>query len=126
MSSDVKLVRNEATGRFDLSWDSTGDVEFTDNESHAVLVCLIEWRAKWWADRDGTHGSQLYKVRSLTKGTSSQVEAYAREALQGLVDANRITITNLVAKSDKNNGRLWLTVDWTTPTGATGHLYLPM
>jgi phage gp46-like protein len=74
---DVALVRVANTGDHNFAWDDSGDVVFDNTEQHAVMSCLVEERARWWADTEGTHGSQLYTLRTLTRGRPSLAEAYA-------------------------------------------------
>jgi phage gp46-like protein len=116
MSLDLALKnRNPANGRFNLSWDPvTKDVLFDDSEEHAVMSQLVEWRARWWADSDGTHGSRLNEIKQLTRSTASDAEAAAREALEFLVDQQLITVLRVMATVPPvgSGGRFVVTVFW--------------
>jgi phage gp46-like protein len=95
MADDIALVRNPNTGRFNFQWKD-GDVVFDRTCEHEVMSRLVEKRAKWWADADGAHGSRLSTITHINASTRSEADAYAREALQPMVDANRIAITKVV------------------------------
>lgn len=93
-TSDVALSRNPNTGRMNLQWVN-GDVVFDDTCEHEVMSRLVEKRATWWADEAGTHGSRIYTITHIDASTQSDADAYAREALQPMVDAKRIEIVNV-------------------------------
>jgi phage gp46-like protein len=94
MAEDVALARNPNTGRFNFQWKD-GDVVFDSTCEHEVISRLVEKRAKWWADETGTHGSRLWTITHINASTRSEADAYAREALQPMIDANRITLTKV-------------------------------
>lgn len=112
--SDLAFSRNVTNGKMEIAWGSDGDVVWDDTEQHAVMSALVIARAKWWADTQGTLGSQLDEVRTITASTKSDVEAYAREALAELVKAGRITVQNVVVNlpSIGQAGRIELAVYW--------------
>lgn len=117
---DLALTtRNAATGKFDLTWDASGNPAFDDTEAHAVLSLLYEHRGQWWADTAGTRGSRLYQLRNIRRSTPSQAESYASEALQPLVDARRIL--DVAPKARVQSGRVTLSVPWKTP-GKVAHI----
>lgn len=91
MPSDVAIVRSAQTGRFNFVWQDN-DVLFDETCLHEVMSRLTEARAKWWADSNGTHGSRLRTIKRISSSTKTDAEAYAREALQTMVDAKQITI----------------------------------
>jgi phage gp46-like protein len=70
---------------------------------------------RWWADTDGTHGSQLYTLRTLTRGTPSLAEAFANEAVQPLINARRIINFAPHARSNVNGQRFVLDFTWSVP-----------
>lgn len=89
--SDMAMTNRDAgTGLYSFDWDSTGEPTFDDTQAHRVLTQLIEHRASasspgYWDDPTGKHGSLLYTVRETRRGTPSQVEAYAADALDKCV-----------------------------------------
>jgi phage gp46-like protein len=113
---DLALTnRNPANGRLGLAWDPVmKDVIWDDSEEHSVMSQLVEWRAQWWADSDGTHGSRLNEIKQLTRSTASDAEAAAREALQLLVDKQLITVVRVTATLPPagSGGRFVVTVFW--------------
>jgi len=112
---DVALVRDANTGGHNLSWDDSGDVVFDNTEQHAVMSCLVEERARWWADTAGTHGSQLYTLRTLTRGTPSLAEAYANEGAQTLIDQQIISGFTAEAQANIQGQRYIVEADWSVP-----------
>jgi phage gp46-like protein len=112
---DIALVRDPNTGCHNFAWDPSGDVVFDDTEAHAIMSCLVDQRARWWADTDGTHGSQLYTLRTLTRGTPSLAEAFANEAVQPLVNARRIVAFTPRARANFQGQRFLIDVDWSVP-----------
>jgi phage gp46-like protein len=112
---DIALVRDPNTGCHNFAWGPSGDVVFDDTEEHAIMSCLIEQRGRWWADTDGTHGSQLYTLRTLTRGTPSLAEAFANEAVQPLINARRIVSFTPRARVNVQGQRFLIEVDWTLP-----------
>lgn len=114
--SDIALDRDAASGRFNFAWGPGGDVSFDDSEEHAVLSCLLEHRAEWWADTDGTHGSELHTLKDMRRSTPSQAEAFAAQALQPLFD--RHLIQDIAARASRApSGGLRVDVSWETPGG---------
>ena len=111
--SDVALSRNQNNGRQNLQW-ADGDVVFDDTLEHEVLSRLVEWRARWWADGNGTHGSRLHTIKHLSASTRSDAEAYAREALQPMVDAKQLAIVDVrvTTLSGTQGARLSVAVSW--------------
>ncbi len=112
---DIALERDPNTGGHNFAWDATGDAVFDDTEQHAVMSCLVEQRGRWWADTDGTHGSQLYTLRTLTRGTPSLAEAFAVEAVQPLLSQQRIVGFSAHARANVRGQRFLLDVDWSVP-----------
>jgi phage gp46-like protein len=112
---DVALVRDANTGGHNFAWDDSGDVVFDNTEQHAVMSCLVEERARWWADTDGTHGSQLHTLRTLTRGTPSLAEAYAIEGVQTLLDQQIISSFSAQAQANVQGQRFIVEADWSVP-----------
>ena len=59
--TDVALVRNARTGKYDLKRADDGNPQLTDSQEHAVLSVLIERRPSpgrpgWILDETGTRG----------------------------------------------------------------------
>jgi phage gp46-like protein len=113
--NDIALVRDANTGGHNLAWDDSGDVVFDNTEQHAVTSCLIEGRARWWADTNGTHGSQLYTLRTLTLGTPSLSKAYANEGVQTLLDQKMISSFDAQAQANFQGQRFIVKADWSVP-----------
>lgn len=121
---DVDLVRNAATGRFDLTFETTtGNFAFSDNQAHAVTSLLLEHRGQWWADTSGKRGSKLHTVKVSTRSTPSQLTAFAREALTKAIDDSRIRPEPKVVVTMPTRTRADLTVTYETPDG-TAHKIL--
>src|SRR4051812_31528216 len=89
--SDVTMVRNPSTGKFDIQWDETGNVDFDDSEAHAVLSVLYERKGQYWADATGQRGSFLYAVKEDRKVTPYAMQGYAEDAMSLLVDQGKIS-----------------------------------
>jgi phage gp46-like protein len=80
---DIALTaRDPNCGGYNFAWDGNGDVIFDDTES--TRSCRAS------SSSAGTHGSQLYTLRTLSRATPSLAEAFANEALRPLLDARRI------------------------------------
>jgi phage gp46-like protein len=111
--SDIAIAPNLNNGRQGFAW-ADGDVVFDDTLEHEVLSRLVEWRGRWWADSRGTHGSRLFTIKHLSASTTSDAEAYAREALQPMVDAKRLTIVavRVTTLSGTQGARLTVAVSW--------------
>lgn len=121
MAIDMALTkRNPITGKFGIAWNGN-EWATDDTEEWAVLSRLIEKRGKYHQDKDGTYGSHIKEVRSLTGATPSQLEGYAREALQPLVDDKRIILLEtpppITVNMQKFINRVRLGVTWTRPKG---------
>lgn len=122
--SDLGFKRNMANGKMGILWNARNDATFDDTEQHAVMACLVIARAKWWADTQGTIGSRLAEVKTITASdggqtTKSQVEAYAREALALLIKAGRIVLHKVsVTVPDRGRaGQIVLAVYWSARGG---------
>ncbi len=108
--------QNAANSCFNFVIGPDGDVQFDDTEAHAVMTSVIERKGSYWADR--SHGSDLYKLRSLTSRTPSQAEAEALAATQSLEDSFAIQLVQAEASVSKTSrNRLNLDVRWKNGTG---------
>lgn len=115
--SDVALLRNPGTGKFDLQWDETGNPVMTDDETHRVLSLIVEHRAKWWADTTGTRGSRVHEVREIRKAAASLLKNYVLEGLQRAVDEKKIQPEPSVLTVRSSPTRVDLTVRYLTIGG---------
>jgi phage gp46-like protein len=131
MPTDI-AVKQSPTGKLAFSFDASADVAMDDSEEHAVICQLLEHRAPsqaagsaasedrdvgWWADTDGTHGSELHTLRSLKTTTPSRAEALAQAALDDLANEGRIVDPRASARRAEVSGRLTVQATYTT-TGA--------
>jgi phage gp46-like protein len=108
--------QNAANGCFNFVRGADGDVQFDDTEAHAMMTSVIERKGSYWADR--SHGSDLYKLRSLTSRTPSQAVAEALAATQALEDAFLVQLVQAEAAVDKRaHNRLKLDVSWKNGSG---------
>lgn len=123
--ADIAMVRNEGTKRFDFSFENqTGNPAYDDTNEHRVLSLLVEWRDRWYAARKG-RGSLLYTVKNDRASTTSQLEAYARDALKKAVDDG--WIQNVTAQATRLGlGRFVLRVSWANPAGKPGNTSLSL
>lgn len=114
---DISLGNQNATsGCFNFVRGADGDVQFDDTEAHAVMTSVIERKNSYWADR--SHGSNLYKLRSLTTRTPSQAVAEALDAVQSLEDTFAIQQARAEAAVAKGKlNRLNLDVSWKNGSG---------
>lgn len=128
---DVALVRNDATGRFDLSFSSSGPNKgnpiLDDTRTHAVLTTLLSWKrgtrpgAKtpeggYLWDVAGRRGTLLWTVLQDRLATTSQLQAFAEDGGQQLLDLKQIG--SFSARAFRiAPGRFRLDVAWSTPSG---------
>ena len=112
MAIDITLGnRSEESGCFNFVRGADGDVSFDETGAHAVVTSVIERKGTNVFDR--THGSDLWKLRSLTSRTPSQAEAETLAACQPLEDANEVQQVEAFAEADPKAGnRLKLDVSW--------------
>lgn len=111
---DLAFKRNPANGRMGFLKTDDNDVAFDETEQHAVMASLVVARGRWWADTQGTFGSKITSVRSINGSTKSDVEAYARQALEWLVKAGRITLERVRVDlpDGGQRGRITVQVYW--------------
>jgi phage gp46-like protein len=118
-------VKQSPTGKLTFSFDSGADVEMASDEQHAVVCQLLEHRTPsqagasddvgWWADTDGTNGSELHTLRTLTSTTPSRAEALSQAALDDLANEGRISSPRASARRAEISGRLTVQAQYTTP-----------
>jgi len=137
MALDVLLQYLPDRGVYDLVKGDDGNPKTTDAEQHAVLTQLLEGRGSpgvpgWaWDSRAGsgvpnTHGSLLYLITEDTAEQRKLAAIYAVEALQPLVDEQRITNVQADVLPALDAGRLDLVVNWDTPAGGAGSARIPI
>ena len=120
---DVETVVDPRTGKLDLQI-AGGNPVFGSSRVHKVMSRLVEHRGAWWADTAGRQGSQLHTVKNIRRTTPSELEAFARDALAPLVTAREILPPRgsrdlrVEPTVDRNLGRAWIYVGWSTPGGA--------
>jgi len=120
---DVALVRNPASGRFDLDWDGPNPV-FDDTEAHTVLSLVLEWQGKWWADATGKRGSRLNQIRNDTRTTGSELHAALEEALAPAVADGRLR--DLAVSTERvRPGRYGFQIAWKTADGRSASIRIP-
>lgn len=131
--NDVALVRDDATGKWDLqlstSGPNKGNPVLDSTRMHAVLTSLVSWRrgtrtgsrtpeGGYYWDTTGKRGSLLWTVSQDRLATTSQLKAYADDAGQQLV--NLKILASFTARATRlAPGRFVTTVSWTLPSGAT-------
>src|SRR5437773_2447925 len=123
---DIAPIVDPRTNKLDLQ-PVNGNPVFNESRVHKVMSRLVEHKGKWWADSTGQQGSELYKVKNLRATTPSQLEAFARDALQPLLVAREILPPRgardlrVEATVDRSTGRAWIYVAWSTPGGTDEH-----
>lgn len=128
---DVALVRDAATGRFDLSFSRSGPNRgnpiLDDTRTHAVLTTLMSWKrgtrpsspvseGGYYYDPQNRRGTLLWTVTQDRMATPSQLKAYAEDGGQQLLDAKQIASFAASARRIKP-GQFRVDVTWTTPQG---------
>ena len=86
---DLKLDVN-----LDINFTPDGDLEHWDEIGTSILVALFSNKDKLWADKDGSYLYLLEQSR-LTNQVLLDIETYARNALQYLIDGgqcNRVDV----------------------------------
>lgn len=114
---DITLGNRSAdSGCFNFVLGADGDVSFDDTEAHAVMTTVVEDRGTYAIDAD--HGSDLYKIKSLTSRTPSQAESVALDALSQLESDHLIVAESTKVSATKRGNALFVDVSWESPTGA--------
>ncbi|MEO9192165.1 MAG: hypothetical protein ABI445_00780 [Polyangia bacterium] len=116
MAKDITLGNpNGSSGCSNFVRGADNDVSFDDTGAHGVMTSVIERKGS--NPFDASHGSNLYKLRSLSTRTPSEAEAEALDATQSLEDSSEIQQVDAVASTDTSTGRLYLDVSWKSGTG---------
>jgi phage gp46-like protein len=123
---DVVLVRDSATGKFDLFLSRTGankgNPELTSSRQHAVLTALLSRKrglrpgsvvkqGGYYFDPQNRRGSLIWTIAQDRMTTTSQLKAYADDALQQLVERN-IIATFTATATRLAPGKFRLDVVW--------------
>lgn len=124
--SDVLLVRNAATGKFDLSFTRSGankgNPELTTSRQHAVLTALLSRKrgqrtgsavkqGGYYFDPQNRRGSLIWTIAQDRMTTTSQLKAYADDALQQLVE-RKIIASFTTAATRTAPGKFRVDVTW--------------
>lgn len=131
VGNDVVLVRNERNGKFDLqvstSGPNKGNPVLDSTRTHAVLSTVTSWRrgfrpgsltpeGGYYWDTSGSRGSLIWTVSQDRLATPSQLQSYAEDAGQQLV--NLRFIASFKARVQRRApGRFITIVSWTLPSG---------
>lgn len=130
---DVALVRNDDTGTFDLSFSQSGpnrgNPVLDDSRAHAVLTTLLSWKrgrrpgaaaaeGGYYFDTAGRRGTLLWTVSQDRMATPSQLQTYAEDGGQQLLDLGQVG--SFTARAVRlAPGRFRVDVSWTLPGGAS-------
>lgn len=121
---DVVLVRNGATGRFDVQLDASGNPMFDDSETHTVLSLLLERQGGWWADPTGKRGSILHTIKLDRGSTINDLKSAVLDALKPAIDDGRIrNVTVDVQKRAAGNYKVL--VGWLNRFGHVQNTQIP-
>lgn len=128
---DVALVPSGSTGKFDLSFSTSGPNKgnpvLDDTATHAVLSTLLSWKrgtrpgarqpeGGYYWDTAGRRGTLLWTVLQDRMTTPSQLQLFAEDGGQQLLDRRIVSVFRASA-SRTAPGRFQLSVTWTTPSG---------
>jgi phage gp46-like protein len=122
---DLALMRNPTTGRFDISWDDSGNPAHDDSDSHAVLSVLLEDKEGYWADASGERGSLLSTLKDDKQGTAQLIVSYCRQALQYLVDRGTIREIVDVIAARAASGRYDASIKYRNRGGHEKNILVP-
>jgi len=127
---DVALTRT-AANRFDFVFSTSGPNKgnpvLDDTRTHAVLTTLLSWKrgtrpgarvpeGGYYWDTVGRRGTLLWTVSQDRLTTLSQLEAFAQDGGQQLIDAQQIA--SFTARAQRvGPGRFRLNVTWSNPSG---------
>lgn len=129
--SDVALQRNATNGRYDLvlqqSGPGRGNPVLDTTRTHAVLTTLVSMKrgtrpgartpeGGYYWDTSGRRGTLLWTISQDRLATPSQLQAYAEDGGQQLVDLKFIA-TFKAAASRRAPGKFAVTATWTLPNG---------
>lgn len=127
---DVALQRT-ASGRYDLVFSTSGKNKgnpvLDSTGTHAVLSTLLSWKrgtrpgsqkqeGGYYFDPQNRRGTLIWTVTQDRMGTPSQLEAYAQDGGQQLLDQK--LIGSFSAKASRiRPGSFRLVVTWSLPSG---------
>lgn len=129
--SDVSLARNQVTGRYDLvlstSGVNKGNPVLDSTRTHAVLTTLVSMKrgsrpgarspeGGYYWDASGRRGTLLWTISQDRLATPSQLQAYAEDGGQQLVDLKFIA-TFKASANRRAPGKFAVTATWTLPNG---------
>lgn len=130
---DVALVRDDATGKFDLIFQTSGPGRgnpLLDNTcTHAVLTTLLSKKrgirpgsqsaeGGYYWDTTGQRGTLLWTVNQDRLATPSQLRAYAEDGGQQLVNLRYLAAFEASA-TKRGPGNFLLTCRYYLPSGTT-------
>lgn len=129
---DVALVRQDRSGKWDLdistSGPNNGNPRTDSSRTHAVLTTLLSWKrgkrpgpsspeeGGYYYDATGRRGTLLWTVTQDRLATPSQLQAYAEDGGQQLINLHYLASFKASA-SRRARGKLVVTVQWTLPSG---------
>lgn len=114
---DIELAKNEATGKFDIAWSTSGPNKgnpiLGNTRAHTVFSLLRSNQGQYYWDTTGKRGSLLYTVGQDNTTTRSKLISYSEQAMQPIIDDN--TILSFTADATRTRpGSYALTVNWST------------
>jgi len=135
---DLLLQRNPATGKFDLVRDvagpNVGNPRPDDTRVHAVLTTLVSRKrgqrpgvaaqgGGYYGDNQNRRGTLLWTVTQDVRATGSQLQAFAEDGGQQLVELRMLQ--GFVARPTKLAPGKWrIDCAWSLPNGTTGGIVL--
>ncbi len=121
--TDIALVRNPATGRFDIQWDVTGpnggNPVYDNSETHRCASLIVAERGKWTMDPTGQRGSTLYLLKNDTAATRDDIANATRAALDKAVQDRAILPDIQITVTRTGPGSYVEVVQYQTPDGNT-------
>lgn len=98
-------------GTRDFVSDGDGGYTYTTDARTAVYLAIQGERGRWWGDAQA--GSRLWELdqaKSLARSTDEEISDIVLEALQYLVDANRISDIEIITERDGQRGLFEVTM----------------
>lgn len=131
---DAALRRNDATGKFDLvlatSGPNIGNPNYDNTRTHAILTTLISRKrgqrpgsqvqgGGYYGDPQNRRGTLLWTVNQDSTTTGSQLEAYAEDGGQQLIELRMVS--SFAARAIRKLPGKWrLDCTWFLPDGTKG------
>ncbi len=131
---DAALRRNDATGKFDLvlatSGPNIGNPNYDNTRTHAILTTLLSRKrgqrpgsqvqgGGYYGDPQNRRGTLLWTVNQDSTTTGSQLEAYAEDGGQQLIELRMVSSFTARA-TRKAPGKWQLDCTWFLPDGTKG------